>query len=595
MDESMKKSCLKFCKSLFFQFFLIFLTSVPALAADKTGQGFSWPLIAMGLVGGLVFFLLGIELMESGMKKSAGGRMRNILADLTRSSGRGLVAGIFVTMVIQSSNAAIVMLVSFVESGLMRFAQTLSVILGAGIGATVNAQLIAFNLGDYALALIAAGYGAKLFARNERNRNIGEAALGFGLLFYGMRIMADTMGPLKTYAPLVGFLNGLDNPLVGFCAGAFVSAIIQSSNAFTGILMIMASQGLVGLDASIPLVLGSNLGKCITAIFAGIGGSREGKRVGAAYIFFKFAGAMIFLPFVPYFSDFIGWIASFFGSDLARQIANVHTFFNIGIGLLFLPFTEILAKLMIKLFPAADVPGEIKTYVSFLDESKIVAPPTAIDLARVEVSRMAATLEKMLKASAIPFAVKEDRADREYPSLSLIEGIELRRKEVDYLEDVISDYLIKMSRQPLTEVESKTVYAMISIVKDMESVANLISRNVLPLIPKKKALEKDFSVEGREELSIYHQKMCKQIRLLKEAFSERDYEKAGIIMAKERKYLSLESQYRIKHLDRVMGNRPESRETHEVHMELMNLMTQIIVYTSNIAKTFISATQQKQA
>lgn len=572
---------------------LLLVGAVPGFAAEKIGADFSWFLIAMGLIGGLVFFLLGIELMENGMKKSAGGRMRELLADLTRNPVRGLFAGMFVTMVIQSSNAAIVMLVSFVESGLMRFAQTLSIILGAGIGATMNAQLIAFNLGDYALALIAVGYASRFFAKNDRYRNYGEAALGFGLLFYGMRIMAETMSPLKAYAPVVDFLNGLDNPFLGFLAGAFVSALIQSSNAFTGILMIMASQGLVGLEASIPLIMGSNLGKCITAIFAGIGGSREGKRVAATYIFFKFAGALIFLPFIPQFSEFIRWLASLFGSDLSRQIANVHTFFNIGIGIIFIPFTEILARLMVRIFPAIEESGVVRTYVSFLDESKIVAPSTAIDLARVEVSRMAATLEKMIRASAVPFAVKEEKNDKEYPHLSLIDGIELRRKEVDYLEDVISDYLIKMSKQPLTEGEGKNVYAMISIVKDMESVANLISRNVIPLIPKKKALENDFSPEGREELLIYHQKMCKQIRLLKEAFSERDYGKADMIMAKERKYLSLETQYRIKHLDRIMGNRPESRETHEVHMELMNLMTQIIVYTSNIAKTFLGATDKQ--
>lgn len=570
----------------------VIFMKTPSFASQGSPSGISWLMMAMGLIGGLVFFLLGIELMENGMKKSAGARMRELLADLTRSPMRGLFAGVFVTMVIQSSNAAIVMLVSFVESGLMRFAQTLSIILGAGVGATMNAQLIAFNLGDYALALIAVGYGAKFFAKTDASKNYGEAALGFGLLFYGMRIMAETMSPLKTYAPVVGFLNGLDNPFIGFVAGALVSALIQSSNAFTGILMIMASQGLVGLQASIPLVIGSNLGKCITAVFAGIGGSREGKRVAATYIMFKLAGALVFMPFIPQFTEFIKWLASLFGSDLSRQIANVHTFFNFGIGVLFIPFTELIAKVMIRIFPAIEEPGRVKTYTSFLDESKIVAPSTAIDLARVEVSRMAATLERMIRASAVPFAVNEEKRDKEYPNLSIIEGIELRRKEVDYLEDVISDYLIKMSKQPLSEDEGRTVYAMISIVKDMESVANLIARNVLPLIPKKKALENDFSSEGKEELLIYHQKMCKQIRLLKEAFAERDYEKAALIMAKERKYLSLESQYRIKHLDRVMSDRRESRETHEVHMELMNLMTQIIVYTSNIAKTFINATKK---
>ncbi len=201
---------------------------------------------------------------------------------------------------------------------------------------------------------------------------------------------------------------------------------------------------------------------------------------------------------------------------------------------------------------------------------------------------MARTLERMLRASAVPFATKEPKRDKIYPKhLSLIEGIDMREEKIDYLEEVISNYLIQVVKSGATKEQTAEIYSMMSIIKDMESIGDIIHRNVLKLIPKKHELENDFSEEGREELTIYHGKVCNQVRLLKEAFAERDMEKAKKIMMQERKFLDLESKYRIQHLDRVMHNQMESLDTHEVHTELMNLMTQIIVYTSNIAKTML--------
>ena len=193
-------------------------------------------------------------------------------------------------------------------------------------------------------------------------------------------------------------------------------------------------------------------------------------------------------------------------------------------------------------------------------------------------------------AIIIPFFSDEERKDEIFPSLSLLEGIDLLERKINFLQEEIKSYLLKVVQQPLSQKQSDEIFGMISIVKDMESLGDLIHRNMVPLIPKKHALETDFSDEGREELMIYHEKVCKQLFLLKDAFAERNPEKAREIMLGERKYLDLESQYRIRHLQRMLHRRNESLETHEVHMELMDLMKQIIVYSSNIAKTFVTST-----
>ncbi|PIE70090.1 MAG: sodium:phosphate symporter [Deltaproteobacteria bacterium] len=567
------------------------LWHLPVLAADSTGSGdISWVMIAIGLLGGLAFFLFGMEMMSEGLKASAGSRMRSILGTLTRNPYMGYLVGAFITMVIQSSSATTVMLVSFVQSELMAFSQTLGVILGAGLGTTITAQLIAFKLSDYALVMVAAGVLFRMVGKKDGMKNLGDVIFGFGVLFYGMKLMSGAMAPLRTHDAFIGWMQGLENPALGLLAGTAMTALIQSSSAFTGIVIVMGQQGLVSLDGSIPLILGANIGTCVTAGFASIGASRDAKRVALAHFIFRVFGVLVFILWIPAFAECIRWIAGFFGSGIGRQIANAHTIFNVGLGVVFLPFTPVFGAFIMKLLPERSLPEDsYEPNISFLDENSIIYPSLALDLVRSEVARMAGKLEKMLRAIAIPFSIDEERMDREYTELTLIEAVDLREREIDFLEYKISDYLYRLAREGVSEKEACMVYAMMSIVKDMESIGDIIVRNIKPLIPKKQALDSDFSPEGREELEIYHQKACKQIRLLKEAFLERDVEKARYIMEKEKKYLDLESQYRIRHLDRMIHARQESVDTHEVHMELMNFMTQIIVYCANIAKNYLNA------
>ncbi|WP_300671666.1 Na/Pi cotransporter family protein [Desulfoluna sp.] len=553
-----------------------------------------WGLQLMGLMGGLAFFLFGMELMSEGMQRAAGDRLRTILANLTKNKYRGMLLGIVVTMLVQSGSATSVMLVGFVQAGLMQFMQTIGVLIGAGIGMTITAQLIAFKVTDYALLMIATGFLIRLLSKNDSTKAFGDVLLGFGVLFYGLKLMGDSMRPLRSSQEVITLLSGLENRFLGLLIGVVLTTMIQSSTAFIGILIVLGLEGLISLEASIPMVLGANIGTCVTAGFASIGANRDAKRVALANVMIRIIGVLLFIGWTPEFTLCIAWLGDEFNSDIARQIANAHSVFNIVIGVIFLPFTDAFARLVVRILPETDCP--IPRYTTtFLDESKIVSPALAVDLARAEISRMAAALEHLLKAVSVPFVTQRPKRDKVYPELTLLEGIDMREEEIDYLEEKITDYLLKVARSGASESQLRVVYAMVSIVRDMESIGDIIHRNVLPLIKKKRELSHDFSEEGREELTIYHQKVCKQIRLLKEAFAEQDLEKAQRIMAKERKYLDLELQYRVHHLDRMVGKQVASMETHEVHMELMNMMVQIIVYSSNIAKTFLETQTRDKA
>ncbi len=582
-------------------------------AAGQQASDISWGFLAIGLFGGLAFFLYGMEKMSEGMKKSAGNQMRTILAALTRNRVIGLLVGAFVTMVIQSSSATTVILVSFVQSGLMRFAQSLGVILGADIGTTITAQLIAFKLTDYALLMAAGGFAMRMLGKSEKIRDMGEVILGFGILFYGMKLMSDAMKPLRGFPEFIQILKELENPMLGIFVGAIITAVIQSSSAFTGLVIVLAQQGLIGLEAGIPMIFGANIGTCVTAGLASIGTSRDAKRVALAHVVFKIAGVLLFAFWVPTFADIIRSFTAGMGAGLARQIANAHTLFNVGLGLAFLPLTGLFGRLIVRMLPDAPKHEDIRQVKWHLDQQTIVSPAVAIDLARKEISNMAQLVGRMLRASIVPFmsdktliskeAETADEAsmlvneiptrDEFHPELSLIEGIQMRENKINFFQAKITDYLIQISRLEISDEQSNEIYGMIGIVKDMESIGDLIHRNMLPLVQKKKALEVDFSEEGKEELLIYHGKACRQLQRLKEAFAERNLEKADQIMAKERKYLDLELKYRVHHLERLKHARAESVMTHEVHLELMDLMKQIIVYSSNIAKTYL-ATMQKE-
>ena len=583
-----------------------------AIAGSAGPTDFSWADILIGLAGGLAFFLYGMEKMSTGMKNTAGNKMRTILATLTKNRVIALIVGAFVTMVIQSSSATTVMLVSFVQAGLLNLVQSMGVILGADIGTTITAQMIAFKLTDYALLMVAIGFLAKLTGKTEKSKSIGDIILGFGILFFGMKLMSDAMNPLRSFPAFINLMKDLENPLMGILFGAAFTAVVQSSSATTGVLIVLAQQGLISLEGGIPVIFGANIGTCVTAALAGIGATREAKRVAIAHIMFKIAGVFLFIFWIPQFADLIRALAFQFGSGTARQLANAHTLFNVSLGIVFLPLIPVFSKIIYFIYPEKETPKsrEIKTW--YIEDAVLETPSLAIDLARAEMSRMAKLLGRMLNAIIIPFLSDEahisnqkkpdeetklllreiPKTDAIHKDLTLLQGLDLREEKIDFLEEKITGYLTHIAQGAITEKQAEEVFGMVSIVKDIESMGDIIHRNMIPLIAKKKRLRFDFSLEGKEELLIYHGKVSKQIRYLEAAFKETDARLAHKIMQKERKYLDLGSSYRARHLKRIVLKNEESMETTEVHLELMDLMKQIVLYSANIAQTYIETTPE---
>lgn len=573
--------------------FASFFFANTLFASGSKPGGFSWGFLIIGLFGGLAIFIFGMEMMSEGMKKSAGGKMRAILAALTKNPVIGLFVGAFVTMVIQSSSATTVMMVSFVQAELMGFSQAIGVILGANIGTTITAQLIAFKLTDYALLMIITGFSMRMLAKNDNIRFTGEAILGFGFLFFGMKLMGDSMKPLRTYQGFIDIMKGLENPLLALLVGAVFTGIIQSSSAFTGIVIVLAQQQMITLEAGIPMILGANIGTCVTAGLASIGTARDAKRVAIAHVIFNTCGAVLFLFWVPAFADIIRAIAVKFNSDTARQIANAHTFFNVSLALIFLPFATILARLVYRILPYKVEEKGVEPAIRHLDKSMISTPVLAIDSARSEISRMAQILGRMLDAIIVPFTSKDPWLDERYPQLSLLETIEEREKKLDFLETKIVDYLLQVARQELPEEHAIEVYGMISIVKDMEGIGDIIHNKMVPLIDIKEALDKDFSKKGKNELITYHENICKQIKRLAHTFAEINPEMARKIVLMEKKYLDLLSQYQSEFLTRLTREYKQPMKTHRVYWDLMDQLKQINVFTDNIAKTLLTSIVQE--
>tara|TARA_B100000446_G_scaffold185113_1_gene208492 strand:+ start:108 stop:1748 length:1641 start_codon:yes stop_codon:yes gene_type:complete len=541
-------------------------------------------LIIIGLFGGLGMFLYGMEMMSDGMKMTAGNSMRAILKKLTSNRFIAVFVGAFITMIIQSSSATTVMLVSFVNSGLLNFVQALGVILGSNIGSTVTAQIVAFKVTDYALLLIAVGSIMTLFSKKDSAKHIGFVILGFGLLFYGMKVMSDTMKPLRTDPTFNIILTSFENPFLGIIAGAVFTALIQSSSATTGIVITLASSGSITLEAGIPLILGANIGTCITALLAGLKATRDAKRVAIGHVLFNVIGVLVFCFWIPTFADLVAQTTD----NVPRQIANAHTIFNIVSTMLFIPFAPFISRTIIRYFPDKEKLRNIeKPAILNLDEKVLSYPTAAINNAQAEISGVVGLTERVVGSLVSPFITDKDQSDVENPELNLITGLHQRLEKIKYLNENISNYLIKISQQDLTSHQSREVFALVSATNYLNSINDTVKVKFENLIGKKESLDEGFSDAGQEEILVYHAKLLKQIKRLNKYFAKYDRAKATKIMKKGKKYKDLEEKYRLEHFKRVSGNVSVSVATHQLHVELMDMLKQINTFIELIASTLL--------
>ncbi|MAE10118.1 MAG: sodium:phosphate symporter [Candidatus Marinimicrobia bacterium] len=574
----------KSINSILFLLPMVLATSLFASSSSNDAEGFSFFLIIIGLFGGLGMFLYGMEMMSDGMKMTAGNRMRSILKKLTSNRFIAVFVGAFITMIIQSSSATTVMLVSFVNSGLLNFVQALGVILGSNIGSTVTAQIVAFKVTDYALLLIAVGSIMALFSKKDTAKHIGFVILGFGLLFYGMKVMSDTMKPLRTDPTFNSILTSFENPFLGILAGAIFTALIQSSSATTGIVITLASSGSITLEAGIPLIFGANIGTCITALLAGLKATRDAKRVAIGHVLFNTIGVLVFCFWIPVFADLVAQTTD----NVPRQIANAHTIFNIVSTLLFIPFAPFISKTIIRYFPDKEKLRNIeKPAILNLDEKVLSYPTAAINNAQAEISGVVGLTERVVGSLVSPFITDKDQNDVENPELNLITGLHQRLEKIKYLNENISNYLIKISQQDLTSHQSREVFALVSATNYLNSINDTVKLKIENLIGQKDSLDEGFSDAGQEEILVYHTKLLKQIKRLNKYFAKYDRGKATKIMKKGKKYKGLEEKYRLEHFKRVSGNVSVSVATHQLHVELMDMLKQINTFIELIASTLL--------
>ena len=574
----------KSINSILFLLPMVLATSLFASSSSNDAEGFSFILIIIGLFGGLGMFLYGMEMMSDGMKMTAGNSMRAILKKLTSNRFIAVFVGAFITMIIQSSSATTVMLVSFVNSGLLNFVQALGVILGSNIGSTVTAQIVAFKVTDYALLLIAVGSIMTLFSKKDSAKHIGFVILGFGLLFYGMKVMSDTMKPLRTDPTFNIILTSFENPFLGIIAGAVFTALIQSSSATTGIVITLASSGSITLEAGIPLILGANIGTCITALLAGLKATRDAKRVAIGHVLFNVVGVLVFCFWIPVFADLVAQTTD----NVPRQIANAHTIFNIVSTMLFIPFAPFISRTIIRYFPDKEKLRNIeKPAILNLDEKVLSYPTAAINNAQAEISGVVGLTERVVGSLVSPFITDKDQSDVENPELNLITGLHQRLEKIKYLNENISNYLIKISQQDLTSHQSREVFALVSATNYLNSINDTVKVKFENLIGKKESLDEGFSDAGQEEILVYHAKLLKQIKRLNKYFAKYDRAKATKIMKKGKKYKDLEEKYRLEHFKRVSGNVSVSVATHQLHVEQMDMLKQINIFIELIASTLL--------
>jgi phosphate:Na+ symporter len=537
--------------------------------------------IIITLFGGLGIFLLGMEILSSGTKKMAGGRLRVILDKFLKSKAGGVGFGVLLTLLFQSSSAASVVLVGFVDASLITFAQTLPVLLGTGIGTTITTQLISFNIGNYALIFVGVGYFMKAFSKN-RWSDAGQIILGFAILFYGMKLMSDGMAPLRDMQGFIDLMLHLEKPLAGLLVGMLFTAMIQSSAAFIGILITLCNSGLLTFEASLPLILGTNIGTTVTALLASISASYPGRRLAVANALFRFFGAMLFIGFIGYWAQVTYYITGETAAN-ARLLANAHTIFNLMMALVFLPFTGFIGHIATALVrkPAAKPSPHT---LSYLNKALLSSPDLSLPFLQREVQDMGEVVYSMVKVSMLPFFNRDPKA---------LDQIRKWEEKADFYREAINAFMVKMNQTKPIEEWSEDYYRMMHVVNELEQIADIVAVNVSRQAEKWLQSNISFSPEGKKELEKYHQRCLKQLERALTLMHNWDPSEALQMKKKYRKYALMAFDLERKHYKRLFTPNTTSMESSKVHMELLNLLRIINSRATNFGRLVFMAEEHQ--
>ena len=497
--------------------------------------------LILNLLGGLGLFLFGMNFMSQGLQKAAGARLRSILEAMTKNKIVAVLFGALFTAIIQSSGATTVMVVSFVNAGIMTLAQSVGIIFGANIGTTITSQLVAFNLTGVAPFILFVGAVLIMFGKKPMVKKIGEVILGFGALFMGISMMKDSMTDLRDYQVVLDVLSSMDNPLLGILFGTVITVVVQSSSVTVSILLLMASQGLMDLSVCFYVILGCNIGSCTPAVLASLDAKKEAKRAALIHVMFNVFGMVIIgilMAFgMKYFEDFILHIS---GSDVGRCVANADSLFKIFQTIIFLPLSVQFVALTRRMIPGED--QEQKEYqLLYIGKQNIFSPSTAVVETTQEIERMGSMARENLQLAMEAFF------ERNQEKIAKVYETE---KQIDFLSHEITDYLVKINQLQLPVVDAKRIGGLFHVVSDIERIGDH-AENIVDAAVKSGEESLDFTKKGQKEIQEMHQKTMVILEKSMEMFTTMDKKNLPDILELENNIDYMERQLQQNHVKRM--------------------------------------------
>jgi len=565
---------------------LLFTAAAFAVNGDNGDSDIDWMTMGMGLFGGLALFLFGMEQMADALKAVAGERMKDILGRLTTNRFMGALTGAFVTAVINSSSVTTVLLVGFISAGLMSLAQSVGVIMGANIGSTVTAQLIAFKVTEAALLMIGVGFVMLFVSKRERIRQYGGMLMGLGLVFFGMGVMSDAMSPLRTYEPFLELMEEMENPFVGILVAALFTGLIQSSAATTGIVIVMASQGLVNLPTGIALAFGANIGTCATAALAAIGKPREAVRAAVVHVLFNVAGVLVWVGFIDQLAEFVRWMSPQYpelsgterlAAEVPRQVANAHTMFNVANTFLFIWFTSQFARVAEWLVPDKPLGEEaLVVRAKYLDDELLATPSLALDRVRLETLHMGELVQGMM-ARIMPAILSGNK--------ETLHDIERMDDDVDRLHAQIIDYLGKVSRLSLTQAQTKELLRLMDAVNDLENIGDIIETNLVVLGHERIDEGVSISQPTREVLTNFHVAVNRAVESAVQAVAQKNELAARSVTSMKQEISHIADSAAAHQAQRLVAEEPNRIPAYTIEIDIIEKLKRIYYFAKRMAKT----------
>lgn len=529
--------------------------------------------IILGFAGGLGMFLFGLKMMSDNLEKVAGSKLRNWLNLMTKNRFLAVLVGTLFTALIQSSSASTVMVVGFVNAGLMNLMQATGVIMGANIGTTITAWLVSVSipLKEIAPFILFIGVTLVFFVSRQKTKTTGLVLIGFGLLFIGMATMSSAMKPLRSLEEFTNILAQFSNPILGVLVGALLTAVIQSSSASMGILLAMAGQGLIGFESSIYIVLGFNIGTCITAALSVIGANKTAKRAAMIHLMFNVIGSAIFIAITQIFPVIVTGVEGLAGTTML-QLAYFHTIFNVSMTLLLIPFANALVFLSKKIIPGED-PVKEEMKLKYLEDHMFATPTVLTAQIGLEVDRMAELARQNIH-DAIDAFMNEDKA--------LIDTVLNREQVIDFLNHEISEYMVKTNQMGLSESDSEYVSRLFHVVSDIERIgdhAENIAEFATSRIERKTQYSDEAMVELDEYSSLVYDIIDNALIAFKDSEDVETYQK---VISLEQQIDKSEKKLRKRHIKRLKKNECNARAG-TIFIEILSNLERVADHAVNIS------------